>query len=780
MIGFDFFASQIQLRFQGNRAYRTPIGQFFTFLIISIVTARLIVMVNTIYNRTEPVVLYKERQIESPRQFTMNNKTLPFAFGMEDGITFQNFIDPSIYTVVAYQQTKNTIVNSQGVSQEVWTRVNATVQRCTEQNFQNPLTKNGFLKLPINDLYCIQPQLEQVIEGDFIQETFSQFIIEVYPCQGQGCGDVKKLGKGYFTIYFQDIVVDPEDDQNPFKFFNRDLFWTTSIEFTQQAIMYFRNNYIYSDYGWIFQDIKKQSYISYSSQEVSLTFGTPYFLQLVMRFEKQKESVYTRSYLKLNDIFSQMGGFFQTMMAIGFILCGQISNLMLNKSIINQAFNFQLFNNPKISSQNNNQCNNLNNKQNESNEEISKFDKIQQNSYSINPILQSPNFQQKNSQNLLQDQLQKQQKSLILQNQSSQMKDQQEKNPDMTLINQKNESFIHSQNQSPMRYQKSNNQIFLSQIIQRKKANLNKEASQGIINDNKNVNQDQSITKARKSEIKQDDLPESITNKKFKQLFQQETNSMQLNIWEYIKYFFWPFGQIKKKKQIIDYSIQKLYYHIDLIYLVKKLIEIEKLKQLLMDSNQIKLFEYLPKPTIKDDDVFKIKKGNKEDQDQSQQEYNILYQDDRSEIEKLQDAYQAYLNIQKRGQKNQLDQKLLSNLDPQLLNLFNYKNDQEEEIQEKQNHQKQGYETKQQKQIPQRDRSESKLKFTNKQKYLEDEKFIEMFSNCSTKNKKLINKINEDKQFDDLDTEVRIPMEAINQNKIFKDYFQKKYLNSLY
>ncbi|KAL4479799.1 hypothetical protein ABPG73_018020 [Tetrahymena malaccensis] len=717
----------------------------------------------------------------------MNNQTLPFAFGMEDAITFQNYIDPSIYTVIAYQQTKNTIVNAQGISSEVWTRTNATVQRCTEENFQNPSTKNGFLKLPLKDLYCIQPQLEQVIEGDFIQDTYSQFIIEVYPCQGQGCSNLKSLGKGYFTIYFQDIVVDPEDDQTPFKFFNRDLFWTTSTEFAQQAIMYFRNNYIYSDYGWIFQDIKTQRYISYSTQEVSLTFGTPYFLQLVMRFEKQKESVYTRSYLKLNDIFSQIGGFFQTMMAIGFILCGQISNLMLNKSIINEAFNFKLFDNQKFFQQNDNQSKDQNKQQNESNEETSKYDKVQQNSYSISPIIQSPILLQKNQQHLFQDQTQNQQKSSIIQNKGSQMKDQLEKIPKTNSINQKNESFIHSQNQSPERYQKKNNQIFLSQIIQRKKRtmlNLNKEASLGSVCDNKNANQEKSITKIRQSEVKEENVPEKMTNKQFKQLYQKETNSMQLNIWEYIKYFFWPFGQIKKKKQIIDYSIQKLYYHIDLIYLVKKLIEIEKLKQLLMDNNQIKLFEYLPKPTIKDDDVFKNKNDIKQDQFQPPQEYNILYQDDRSEIQKLQDAYQAYLNIQKRGQQNQLDKKILSNLDPQLLNLFNYKHDQEEENSEKQNIQKLVNENKQQNLnafIPQRDKSESRLKLANKQKYLEDENFIEIYSNCSIKNNKFLNKINEDQQFDDLEIEDKIPMEAINQNKVSCDYFDnKKFLSSIY
>lgn len=60
---------------------------------------------------------------------------------------------------------------------------------------------------------------------------------------------------------------------------------------------------------------------------------------------------------------------------------------------------------------------------------------------------------------------------------------------------------------------------------------------------------------------------------------------MTLNVIEYFKYFIWPFGEIKRKKQIIDYSIDKLYQHLDVLNVVKKLLEVDKLKQILMDND---------------------------------------------------------------------------------------------------------------------------------------------------------------------------------------------------
>ena len=65
----------------------------------------------------------------------------------------------------------------------------------------------------------------------------------------------------------------------------------------------------------------------------------------------------------------------------------------------------------------------------------------------------------------------------------------------------------------------------------------------------------------------------------------QFKGSMTLSVWEYVKFFIWPFGKIKEKKKIIDYGIDKLYYHLDILNVVKKLLEVDKLKRLLMDDD---------------------------------------------------------------------------------------------------------------------------------------------------------------------------------------------------
>ncbi|KAL4460290.1 hypothetical protein ABPG74_000041 [Tetrahymena malaccensis] len=330
---FDLFGSQIQFRYKGQKSFNTFLGLFFTIGIACVVILRLVILLNEIYTRVNLTALYKERQVDSPEKCIMNNKILPFAFGMQDGVTQNHYIDPSIYNIIAFQLTKFTTTDSSVQSQVQFKQTNTTVQQFSSDNFQNKDSQNSFMNLPYQNLYCIHPQFEEIIEGDYSQPDFQYFVIQAYPCTGQGCGNTKSLGKGYFTIYFQDVIVSPDIKDEPFKFYNRDLFWITSTSSPREITMYFRNKYIESDYGWVTSDIQSVRYINYSGQEVS------------------KINVYQRKYKNLTNVISEIGGFTQSMLAIGFIVCSKFSDFMLNKSIMKEVFNLKKANNISDQSQ---------------------------------------------------------------------------------------------------------------------------------------------------------------------------------------------------------------------------------------------------------------------------------------------------------------------------------------------------------------------------------------------------------------------------------------------
>lgn len=65
-------------------------------------------------------------------------------------------------------------------------------------------------------------------------------------------------------VIFTDVYVSPENKDKPFTKYVRDIFWEVSQKFPKKIYMELRNNYVESDYGFLFSDSQTDIYPSYS------------------------------------------------------------------------------------------------------------------------------------------------------------------------------------------------------------------------------------------------------------------------------------------------------------------------------------------------------------------------------------------------------------------------------------------------------------------------------------------------------------------------------------
>ncbi|EWS76752.1 transmembrane protein, putative (macronuclear) [Tetrahymena thermophila SB210] len=154
-----------------------------------------------------------------------------------------------------------------------------------------------------------------------------------------------------------------------------------------------------------------------------------------------------------------------------------------------------------------------------------------------------------------------------------------------------------------------------------------------------------------------------------KRFFKQTFEQLRIKSYDYFSYYLSFFTcRRQQRSEVIDYGLQKLYNHLDIVYILNKLIEFEKLKKLLLNENQLRLFDYIPKPIIK------VNKNTNQiiqtDQNDSSNA-GIFYEDKRTLIQKAEDAQEAYNNIINQSQQNsELNQKLINLLHPKLIELF--------------------------------------------------------------------------------------------------------------
>ncbi|EAR85988.2 transmembrane protein, putative (macronuclear) [Tetrahymena thermophila SB210] len=86
-------------------------------------------------------------------------------------------------------------------------------------------------------------------------------------------------------------------------------------------------------------------------------------------------------------------------------------------------------------------------------------------------------------------------------------------------------------------------------------------------------------------------------NKKGNQYIQPENKPLKWGFFDYIQNLFW-FGKARQKREQMKYCWRKVKERLNAVYIMQKLVELEKLKILLLDEHQLKLFDYLPKPMI--------------------------------------------------------------------------------------------------------------------------------------------------------------------------------------
>ncbi|EAR83220.2 ATPase, histidine kinase-, DNA gyrase B, putative (macronuclear) [Tetrahymena thermophila SB210] len=649
----DMFGQKIGLLYKEKPQHLTFFGGF-----ISLLNAGLFIFVAYSYGaelflKQNPVTNFSEESLRQPEQYIMTHQTFSMAFGMQDPNTFDQFIDESIYSikVIASQMIK--VYNqTTGQYDQVWSEEDLGPYPCKLSDFQVEGSLEYFQQLSgLDQMYCFdQSDGKASIAGDFEADFFQVLDFSVYQCQNKTDEEAAQLIKngqkvvvcksqedidsvlmnGYFAAYYTDKVINPKLRDNPFTTFPRDIFWPTSNKLVKELTMYWRNVYIESDMGIINEDIQILRDVTFSYSTEQLTYGqNNKFVHMIVRFEKAKQSRYFRSYMKIQDVLAQISGVMSLFMVISAFICSKISKLDLSQSLVNEVFSFQ-----------------------------SLEDEIQE-------------------QNIMKEQKNEKTQKLVKKftNRLVELKKNREKQQLSPISNQNKEQLSFSQHirsfdqQTPSENNSQNRKKEHSEIISQFIKNYKREIS-------------------LKPQEKEEKMEENLISKLFKATHQV----IHLYYFDYFLYYIFPcFKTISRKKKQIEYSQKILDKHLDVMYLITKLLEIDKLKMLLLSEDQIKLFNYLPKPTIRESEVFKQeqkcqKVGGKDNQENQPQQdidqanqnkkylqiekFNLLYMDDRTEIQKAADAYSAFNSLKKHQQRTEIDTKLLMMLDPKILDCF--------------------------------------------------------------------------------------------------------------
>ena len=350
---FDMYARSPNFYFKNHDRINTCFGTLLTLIYIVVsLTLFIYQLIMTIQRKNFKVYDSTIYGQEMPF-IDLNSNTLYFAFGLEDPQTMNRFIDDSIYAA------KIVFVDKAKINDELVTvyQQNLDFEKCNVINFGENY-QHLFLEDELNNSYCLKKfERNLTLAGGYKYERFSYIRIRIYPCVNSTennftCKSQEEIDRfmssGYFSIILKDIGLNPSNYSIPVLPTLQDLYTTIDKRIYKNYILNLGVTEIHTDIGLFQEKIKTQKYLQFRKEMETFTFRNEeeyYQGKSVIIAQLKLDdniNVQTRSYVKIPEIFSTIGGYMKLMNTAFLLFSIIVNKFNLELKILNSIFKFNL------------------------------------------------------------------------------------------------------------------------------------------------------------------------------------------------------------------------------------------------------------------------------------------------------------------------------------------------------------------------------------------------------------------------------------------------------
>ena len=348
---YDIYSKQIGFFFNRKDRIGTNFGLFLTIIYIFISLLLFIIYSVFTIKRINMRVYDSTTYPQDIPSLNISPKSLYFAFGLEDPKSSNRFIDESIYypTVFFIDRVKK---NGEFITTN---RVKIDYEPCKEEKFGEEykyLISNGDL----SNSYCLK-DFNLTLAGGYKFNRFSYLRIRIFPCvntsdnnnhcKPQDTIDYYLKG-GYFSMISKDIGLNPNNISEPVIYTLQNFYTTIDNNIFKDYIIYYGITEVKTDIGLFNQVLETKKYLQFRKDVQSFYFRneSEYYegksmCSIDFRLD---DLIYTqkRTYSKLQESFSIIGGYMQLASTIFTLLSFFANRIIPELKILNGIFNYNL------------------------------------------------------------------------------------------------------------------------------------------------------------------------------------------------------------------------------------------------------------------------------------------------------------------------------------------------------------------------------------------------------------------------------------------------------
>ena len=176
---FDLYSKKLGFYYKNQEKVGSYFGLFLSFLYIVVSLVLLIAQIVKVIKRDELNVFDSTIYAQEMPTINVGIDQLYFAFGLEDPLTSNRFIDEGIYIA------KVAFVEKVKVNDELVTvkTTNMPIEICKETNFGENY-QHLFTENELNNSYCLKDfDYNLFFAGGYKYEKFNYIRLRIYPCE---------------------------------------------------------------------------------------------------------------------------------------------------------------------------------------------------------------------------------------------------------------------------------------------------------------------------------------------------------------------------------------------------------------------------------------------------------------------------------------------------------------------------------------------------------------------------------------------------------------------
>lgn len=612
----DLFQLPVTFYFNGNTKRSSSLGVLFSLAIYSFMLYSLVS--SDLFFKISPIVVSQSIDKTHAERIEFKDGMF-FSFGLVDSVS-THYYDPTIFTIVVRYFFNAT------------NYVSKEIRPCKPNDF--PV---GFYVKGANpqNMMCLKNN-SFVLEGGADENKLSLLAVSLFICDNitskgtcKSNDEIIRFFNNFantkvFSVYFQNSKMDLSNYKEPFTLTESVDYQNVDINIKKRYNMYLKTAIVETDDGWIFPSIKTQKNFMLDSKQFDFQLRsdpTQPTYQYIFYASKQ-QVLATRRYQKLPEILGGLAGMMHLLVISSMLLANLATYIDTLKLVLNRVYVF-----PKIISKKGKKSKKAQKKlQKEEKEEITMHVKNIQETAKMedfdNRLITIRNVRtletdHKNKEPLDQNSPSNvADKPEILMEQNIQNTDKQENIK--SLFNNNSEISFSAENQVPRKDLKEDSFILEHQSIDLEKAEKTENFQLANVNISTRMKETFGHVNLKEtSSLKLEQSQSKVLNKGISNFFRKNRkdtksyiteikkpteNNLQFSFLDYAWYIicklFRNAKTLSPKHKIIKKAEETFRKDVDCINIVEKLHDLEKLKVLLLDEEQLVLFHYLSKPII--------------------------------------------------------------------------------------------------------------------------------------------------------------------------------------